>query len=150
MSKIGVVSYGVGNIGSIINMINRMGFSAIPVSTPQEIQAMERLILPGVGSFDGVKLKLDNSKLIPYLAEMVLEKHIPLLGICVGMQILFDGSEEGELPGLGWIQGRVEKFKSTQVKIPHVGWDYVAWKELPFYHQLSDRYYFTHTYKMLL
>src|SRR6187401_1683065 len=97
-----VIDLGSGNIGSILNMFRRLGVEASSTNDPDRVSAAPRIVLPGVGAFDGVMSRLNDSGLIPVLEQRVLGDRIPMLGICVGLQLLGRGSEEGVLPGLGW------------------------------------------------
>jgi glutamine amidotransferase len=148
-----IVDYGVGNLASIRNMFKKIGAEAEISSDESVIRGAEKLILPGVGAFDTCAEKLAQSGLIPALNEMVLTQKTPVLGVCVGMQLLFEGSEEGILPGLGWIAGRVVKFRPEQLppdlKIPHMGWTDVRLKKSsrlfePMHEE--PRFYFVHSY----
>jgi glutamine amidotransferase len=96
-----IVDYGIGNLGSIMNMLRRIHIEAKISSDPAEIRAADRLIFPGIGSFDKAMTNLDKTGLRPALEESVLDRKIPILGICLGMQLLCNGSEEGKFPGLG-------------------------------------------------
>src|ERR1044072_8856019 len=106
-----IVNYGIGNLASIQNMLRKIGIEARISSEPGEIQEAEKLILPGVGAFDACAEKLEQAGLVHLLNEKVLNKNTPILGICVGMQMLLEGSEEGTRAGLGWIRGKNIKFK---------------------------------------
>src|SRR5436853_4173961 len=120
-----IVDYGVGNLASIRNMFKKIGTDAMISSKKEDILAADKLILPGVGAFDTCAAKLQESGLLEVLEEKVIKQKIPVLGVCVGMQLLTEGSEEGKLPGLGWIKGRIIKFKKEKLpasfKIPHMG-----------------------------
>ena len=122
-----IVDYGVGNLASIKNMLKKIGADAQISSDPSVISAAEKLILPGVGAFDTCAQKLQESGLTGLLNQKALVEKIPVLGICVGMQLLMSGSEEGILPGLGWINGKIIRFRQDQLpselKIPHMGWN---------------------------
>lgn len=147
MQKVGVLSYGVGNIGSILNMLKRAGIQSLAITEPSQLGQVDRIILPGVGSFDGVKNKLVSSGLIPELEQKVIREKLPILGICVGMQVMFDGSEEGAMSGLGWLSGKVVRFSSEQkIKIPHVGWNEINWEQNTEQLDPFARFYFTHSY----
>lgn len=149
---ISVLDYGVGNIGSILNMIRRSGHDCCVVSSAAEVLRASRLILPGVGSFDFGMRSLSERGLIEPIRESVYVRHTPLLGVCLGMQMLCDGSEEGKLPGLGFIAGRCHRFHGTPqapMKVPHMGWNQIrARREHPLLANLSDRsrFYFVHSY----
>lgn len=124
---IGLVDYGVGNIQAFLNVFKRIGISARRVVSATEFDGITRLILPGVGHFDHAMHCLNNSGLRSELEERVLGARVPLIGICVGMQMLGQGSDEGSLPGLGWVPGRVRAFsthaQSAQLPMPHMGWN---------------------------
>src|ERR1700683_3742341 len=120
-----IADYGVGNLASIKNMLKKAGFDALISSEESDILGADKLILPGVGAFNHCAGKLKESGLVKALNRKIIEEKIPVLGICVGLQLLFEGSEEGELPGLGWVKGKVVKFKSGLInglKVPHMGW----------------------------
>lgn len=148
-----IVDYGVGNLASIKNMLKKAGYEATISSDEKNILNADKLILPGVGAFDTCVEKLQQSGLINAINKKVLEQKTPVLGVCVGMQLLTEGSEEGILPGLGWIKGRVVKFKQAQLspgtKIPHMGWtNVVLSKPSPLFEGMYEepRFYFVHSY----
>lgn len=143
----------MGNVGSISNMLSRIGASNIVTSKAEEIMAADKLILPGVGAFDYAVQALAHLCLIPVLNESVLLKKKPILGICLGMQLFTEKSEEGTLPGLDWIEAETVKFKFTDqtqtYRIPHMGWNTLKIirkgsiiDNLP----TEPRFYFVHTY----
>ena len=107
---IGIINYGSGNVQAIANIYNRTNFSYKIIETPDQLKFVDKLILPGVGDFDETIKVLDSSGLRDALNEQVLINKKPVLGICVGMQILCNDSEEGNQKGLGWIEGNVKKF----------------------------------------
>ena len=148
-----IVNYGVGNLASIQNMLKRIGVEAVISSIEKELMEASKLILPGVGAFDTCAEKLKQSGLLNTLNKKVVVDKTPVLGICVGMQLLLEGSEEGKLPGLGWIKGKNVKFKQSQLplgfKVPHMGWTDVAIsKPSKLFLELHDepRFYFVHSY----
>lgn len=148
-----IVDYGVGNLASIKNMLKKAGSDAIISSEENAILDADKLILPGVGAFDTCVEKLQQSGLLDAINKKVLQEKVPVLGVCVGMQLLTAGSEEGELPGLGWIKGRVVKFKQSQLapgtKIPHMGWTNVSLnKPSRLFEDMHEdpRFYFVHSY----
>lgn len=151
LDPIAIVDIGVGNIGSVCNMIRRAEGQAVVVSDPAALSDFSKIILPGVGSFDAAVQRLDAAGMRPALHHAVTEGK-QLLGICLGMQLLADGSEEGSLPGLGLIPGRVKRFQldsKTSLKVPHMGWNRVTAKKP---HGLVEgiddqsRFYFVHSY----
>ena len=122
-----VVDYGVGNIQAFMTLFKRMGLDAERARVPQELEDATRLVLPGVGHFDHAMQRLNDSGLRPALEDLVLARRVPVIGVCVGMQMLAAGSDEGVLPGLNWVPGRVKAFathpESTQLPMPHMGWN---------------------------
>ena len=122
-----IVDYGVGNIQSFLNLFKRLGVAARRADTPDALADAVRLVLPGVGHFDHAMQRLNDSGMRPKLEELVLGAQVPVVGICVGMQILAQGSDEGSLPGLNWVPGRVRAFatqpKSADLPMPHMGWN---------------------------
>lgn len=147
-----IIDYGAGNLGSIVNMINFIGGEAILTNDPTEIENAEKLILPGVGHFDHGMNKLIKSNLIPILNDKVLNKNTPILGICLGAQMMCEKSEEGDVPGLGWFKADVKKFDANLgIRIPHMGWNYVEAKKNTTLSKVNDeeqRFYFVHSYYM--
>lgn len=146
-----IVDYGMGNVGSIRNMLKRTGVNSEVSSNRDIIEAAQMLILPGVGAFDSGMRRLQELSLLPLLNHKVLQKKTPVLGICLGMQLLTNGSEEGNLPGLGWIDANTVRFRlsaTSPLKTPHMGWNYVEPVGMPsIWEELSrPRYYFVHSY----
>ena len=123
---IGIIDYGMGNVGSVESMINHLGYYKTKIiTTSKELKEVDKIILPGVGTFDNGVKNLKESGLFDELNTQVLVNNKPVLGICLGMQLLMDKSEEGKLDGLGWIKGECKKFIFTDksLKIPHMGWN---------------------------
>lgn len=150
---IAILDYGMGNVKSISNMLKRLGYQSILTQTPAEILAADRIILPGVGAFDTAMNRLRNSGLIPHLEQAVLQNDTPLLGICLGMQLLAQRSDEGLTPGLGWIAGEVLPFRFEQTRkrmpVPHMGWNKVVTQQPhPLFDGLTEDafFYFVHSY----
>lgn len=149
-----ILDYGMGNPSSILNMIRKVGGSAVISIDAEVILKATAIILPGVGSFDNGIKKLRSTGIIDILEKRVLRDNIPFLGICLGMQLLFESSEEGVLPGLGFIKGRVSKFNITdtnkKLKIPHMGWNVVtvSKEESKLFKGLDNeiRFYFVHSF----
>lgn len=151
-----IVDYGMGNHGSIMNMLKKIGYRAIISSDPKTVGAAEKLILPGVGAFDNGMENLASRGLLPILHESVMEKRTPVLGICLGMQLLSRRSEEGILPGLGWIDAETIRFaftEDTNLKVPHMGWNTVDAKDhSALFMDMEDmekKFYFVHSYHVV-
>ena len=122
-----IVDYGVGNIGSVLNMFKRIGYSAKISSDIEEIKDAEKILLPGVGAFDNAMSRLNESGLREVLDYKATIERVPVLGICLGMQLLTKKSEEGNLAGLGWVDARVNRFPvEKKLKVPHMGWNNVV------------------------
>jgi len=154
-ARIAILDYGMGNLGSIANMLKRIGAEAIISSSVAEIERADKLILPGVGSFDNGMKNLRALGLVSALNQKVLDKQTPVLGICLGMQLMTKQSEEGNEAGLGWIDAYTVKFQlngQTTMRIPHMGWNQLRrvrpsslLEGVP-----EDAYfYFAHTYAAL-
>lgn len=148
-----LIDYGVGNIQAFLNTFKRLGIDAKRVSTPEELCGATHLILPGVGAFDHAMNLFNNSGLRSKVEEMVLIEKIPVLGICVGMQMLAAESDEGNMPGLNWIPGRVRSFSSNkdlkELPLPHMGWNDVNISvNHPLLKDFADnlKFYFLHSY----
>jgi glutamine amidotransferase len=151
-----VIDYEMGNIGSIINMIKKAGGEVILSSDLAKIETAEKLILPGVGSFDTGMQNLNKLGLIDVIGRRVITEKVPILGICLGMQLLSEKSEEGVLPGLRLIRGRTAKFKfnnaDANLRIPHMGWNSVnIKKESPLFYEMYENpaFYFVHSYHVV-
>jgi len=149
-----IVDYGMGNLGSIANMLRKIGAHSEVSGDPDRIATAESLVLPGVGAFDVAMDTLRASGLIEPLERQVRDRGVPLLGICLGMQLLATSSEEGTSAGLDWIPGRVARLPTEgpdgPVRIPHMGWSTVAAAKpasrLPALGTGEARYYFVHSY----
>ena len=151
-----IVDYGVGNLASIANMARKAGTNCVVSGDPKVLSTAERLILPGVGAFDRAMTNLDERGLIPVLTERAMERRVPTLGLCLGMQLFGRGSEEGSRPGLGWLAADNRRFyfaapTSTSLKVPHMGWNYIEpaapaalLERLP----PEPRFYFVHSYHL--
>ncbi len=146
-----VIDYGLGNISAFLNMYKRLNIEAAVARTPEELRQADKLILPGVGAFDHAMELLDGSGMRGTLDELVTKQKVPVLGICVGMQILARGSDEGRSAGLGWIDGHVKGFKSLELDLllPHMGWnDVQPSADARLFAGLEDecRFYFLHSF----
>jgi glutamine amidotransferase len=144
----------MGNLGSILNMLSRIGVHAVSSSRPEVIEAADKLILPGVGAFDTAIANIENGGLREPLNKKVLRDGVPVLGICLGMQLFTRRSEEGKLPGLGWIKGDTVKFlPRPNIRLPHMGWNSleVNKHEHPLYCNMYEepRFYFVHSYHVV-
>lgn len=147
-----VLDHGLGNIGSVVNMVKRVGGQVVASADPGVIATADRLILPGVGRFDVGMGQLERLGLLDVLHTAVLVRKIPILGICLGMQLFTERSEEGERPGLGWIAGETVRFDGIRLgglRVPHMGWnEVVPRRSTPLFVQLGGetRFYFLHSY----
>ena len=150
---IAIVDYGLGNILAFANVYKRVNIDVMVARTAAELRGATRIILPGVGAFDHAMHMLDGSGMRDTLDELVLGARVPVLGVCVGMQILARCSDEGQKAGLGWIDGRVREFRSIQMErplpMPHMGWNDVAplrpnalFREL----ETDAKFYFLHSF----
>jgi glutamine amidotransferase len=152
MLDVSILAVGTGNLGSLSRMLQKIGANPVLVSTAAEVASAKRLILPGVGSFDAGMRRLEDAGVVPALGNLALTRGIPVLGVCLGMQMLLERSEEGERPGLGWIPGVSKRFcfaPDSALKVPHMGWSGLAsrtdaplLKDLP----AGARFYFAHSY----
>lgn len=148
---IGIIDYGLGNLGSIKNMLKHLGHSSVITDDVSELDKCDSYILPGVGAFDAGMKSLNETGLADYIKKQIVPADKPLLGICLGMQLLGNGSEEGTLPGLGLIDFDTVRFhiSDPSLKVPHMGWDIVDIKQdIPLVAGLDEgqRYYFVHSY----
>lgn len=148
-----IVDYGVGNLGSIINMLKKVGAKAIASSDPEVLQQAEKLILPGVGAFDAGMNKLNQCGLVPLLHHLALEKKVLFLGLCLGLQLMTKRSEEGQTQGLGWLDAETVRFRfgedQAHLKVPHMGWNTIEVRQLhPLFVNLDPeaRFYFVHSF----
>ncbi|WP_203363214.1 imidazole glycerol phosphate synthase subunit HisH [Bacillus sp. REN10] len=145
---IGIVDYGMGNLFSVSKALERMQIPYIISDSPEELDRMKGLILPGVGAFKDAMALLEDTKLDHFLTSYV-ESGRPLLGICLGMQLLFDESEEnGCFQGLGLLKGRVTRIPAEKVKVPHMGWNELTFhQDSPVLHGVDEGFvYFVHSY----
>src|SRR5690349_10704174 len=149
---IAIINYGVGNLTSIKNMFKKIGVEAAITSDEQEIRSADKILLPGIGAFDYCMQQFNGSGLRPIVTQQVFEKKVPVLGICVGLQMLTEKSEEGTEPGLGWIKGRTIRFQQSKLgslKIPHMSWTTVIQKKnscLTSEFTQETRFYFVHSF----
>jgi glutamine amidotransferase len=147
-----VVDYGMGNLGSIVNMFKKLGASVSIESDPDRIKVAQKIVLPGVGAFDRAMANIINRPgLKAVIEEKVLNEKTPILGVCLGMQLLTHGSEEGNLPGFGFISASASRFpRIPGMKVPHMGWNSAVPKNnsnpLLLGVGCDPRYYFVHSY----
>ena len=152
---IAVLDYGSNNSASILNMIKKSGGKAYLCADKDELINADAVILPGVGAFDNGMYNLIESGILDVLEAKALVEKVPVLGICLGMQMLFDGSEEGKLDGLGWLKGKCVRFddkKNPGLKVPHMGWNEVRVqnKNELFENLVTNaRFYHVHSYKVV-
>ena len=149
-----IIDYGLGNTGSIYNMLKKIGIKSEIIDNPIKLNDGSKYILPGVGSFDNGMELLKKNNWIGKLNELIIIKKNPILGICLGMQLMTKSSEEGIIPGLSWIDADVKKFsfKDNNLKIPHMGWNNINPKKSKLFYELNDqsRFYHVHSYYVLL
>lgn len=151
---VAILDYGVGNIASILNMFSKVGAEAIITADPEVLRKADKILLPGVGHFDYCMQQYAKAPFVEALQQRVLVDKVPILGVCVGCQMLMGFSEEGKEKGLGWLQGKVVKFDRTQMpeslKVPHMGWtDIHPIKETKLFQGIEEpRYYFVHSYHL--
>ena len=147
-----LLNYGLGNIEAFVNIYKRMNIPVTVAETADQLADAEKIILPGVGAFDWAMTRLDESGMRACLDDLVMVKKKPVLGVCVGMQMMARRSDEGELPGLGWIDAEVKRFDETrfrqQTHLPHMGWNDVSPRDVEclFKGIMAPRFYFLHSY----
>lgn len=148
---IGILDYGVGNVAAFNTIYKRLNIDCNIVNSPQDIKYIDKIILPGVGSFDSSLEKLENSGLKDALDNAVLNENLPIMGVCVGMQMMANSSEEGKKEGLGYINGSVIALKNrigNKSIIPHMGWNSIEGKRDKILHNIDLKlgFYFLHSY----
>jgi len=152
VQMITIIDYRTGNLGSIQNMLKKIRVESRVTSSPDEIASANKIILPGVGAFDQGMEMLEKLGMKDILDRKVLDDNVPVLGICLGMQLMTKRSEEGSLPGLGWIDAETVRFRfadTIRYKSPHMGWNFIdAKKESRLLTNLpcNSRFYFVHSY----
>jgi len=154
---VSIVDFGMGNHGSILNMIKAIGGKAVVTSDPDWIDKADKIILPGVGSFDNGMLNLAKRGITPILIDKVIRRKTPVLGICLGVQLMTKSSEEGVLAGLGWVDAETIRFRfgeeNKNLKIPHMGWNTIrVLKENNILFGnigMETKYYFVHSYHLV-
>jgi glutamine amidotransferase len=151
MPSVTLVNYGLGNIQAFAHIYQRLNIPFEFANTPEQLANAERIILPGVGAFDWAMTRINNSGLRDTLDTMVLQRHVPVLGICVGMQMMARRSEEGKMAGLGWIDAEVVRFNLAKIRdnpLPHMGWNDVrpVSADSVFQGIEAPMYYFLHSF----
>ncbi|MFG6611618.1 imidazole glycerol phosphate synthase subunit HisH [Sulfitobacter sp. 1A12057] len=148
---IGIIDYGLGNVRAFENIYRRLNIDVRLVRSAEELEEADRLILPGVGAFDWAMTRLKQSGMNKALNRRVLSDRVPVLGVCVGMQMMATRSDEGNMTGLGWVPGRVKRFDETKFSqrthLPHMGWNSVEVNREPLFEGIDDpQFYFLHSY----
>ena len=150
---IAIIDYGLGNLRAFINLYERLNIQVKVARIPDDLKKASKIILPGVGAFDHAMMQLNRSGMRDELEKQVLLNKIPVVGICVGMQMLAKSSEEGKLPGLGWIDGIVKLFDASTIpyktRLPHMGWNTISpVNGIPLLKGFNkeSRFYFLHSY----
>jgi glutamine amidotransferase len=149
---IGIVDYGAGNYASVANALTHVGARLDPIRTPEDLERQTKVVLPGVGAFGACRRRLDTTGLVEPLRALIAEGERPLLGICVGMQLLAAvGREFGDHEGLGAIDGEVRRIEADGLRLPHVGWNVVAHAEDPLFAGLgaAPTFYFVHSFQLI-
>ena len=153
---IAIIDHGMGNLGSVQNMLKRLGAASVRTTDPDEIARADKIILAGIGAFDGAMERLEELDLVDVLTQQALERDVPTLGVCLGMQLMARGSEEGgQFRGLGWLDAEVRRFAfppERKLPVPHMGWQVVTpVRPSPLFDpaQSEPRFYFSHAYHVV-
>ncbi len=147
---IGVVNTNFGNFNSIKNIYSELGIKCIPILNIKDLDNIKKLIIPGIGNFDNVISQLKYHKLFQKINTLVVNDKMPILGICIGMHIFYESSEEGNLNGFGWVKGKAKKFKDNKLKYPHMGWNNIEKvNQSDLFRDINDYsyFYFLHSYR---
>ena len=148
---IGIIDYGLGNISSFINIYKQLNIKTLIIKNPTDLNNVDKIILPGVGSFDWAMESLNKSGLRDSIQKFVIDEKKPILGVCVGMQIMAESSEEGKEKGLSWIDSKIKKFCIKKFDeyfpLPHMGWNNVSFNKNPLSKDIEkSSFYFLHSY----
>ena len=145
---IGLLNYGLGNIKAFSNILKNLNVNFIIPENENDLKSCQKFILPGVGSFDEAVHNLKSKNYFNYLREEITKNKKKILGICVGMQIFLNKSEEGKQPGLGWVDGEVIKFDNSDLRVPHIGWNKIInLKKNKYFDEIDNsEFYFLHSY----
>ena len=152
---IAIVDHGMGNLGSVQNMLRKIGAESVRSADADVIRHADKLVLAGIGAFDGAADRLAELGLVDVLNEMVLDWHVPVLGICLGMQLMARSSDEGSQTGLGWLDAEVRRFSfpvGVNLPVPHVGWQEITpTRRSPLFDPADGetRFYFSHSYHLV-
>lgn len=152
---IAIIDHGMGNLGSVQNMLKRLGAPSVRTTDPVEIAAADRIVLAGIGGFDGAMERLEELGLVETLTEQALDRGKPVLGVCLGMQLMAHRSEEGRAGGLGWLDAECRQFEfpvERRLPVPHMGWEVVdPTRPSPLFVSAADepRFYFSHAYHVV-
>jgi len=152
---IAIVDYGMGNLGSVQNMLRKLGAESVRTSDPAEIAKASRLVLAGIGGFDGAMERLESAGLVDVLNEQVIDRRVPILGVCLGMQVMAHTSTEGIRRGLGWLDAEVLRFdfpEEHRLPVPHMGWEVIQpTRPSPLFDPKGpeSRFYFSHAFHLV-
>jgi len=146
---IGIINYGLGNVRAFENILKKLNISFKTISYPNEIKGISKAILPGVGSFDSAINKIKKNDIFDKIDECV-KSGMPVLGVCVGMQIMFSGSEEGDLGGFDWINAKISKLNEAY-PLPHLGWNNISFNDNELFKNIDNNaeFFFLHSYGLL-
>jgi glutamine amidotransferase len=152
---IAIIDHGMGNLGSVQNMLRKIGADSVRTADPDVIRRADKLVLAGIGAFDGAADRLAELRLVDVLNDLVLDRRMPVLGVCLGMQLMARTSEEGRQTGLGWLDADVRRFSfepGKSLPVPHMGWQVVEpTRPSPLFEAGGDevRFYFSHAYHLV-
>jgi len=144
-----IIDYKAGNAPSVLHAVSHLGYEAAFARGPEDLENASHIILPGVGSARATMDSLCEMGIVKQLEQAVLQNRTPFLGICVGLQILFQHSEEEDTACLGWIPGNVQKFDANSVRVPQMGWNLVKLHESPINARLEKHFYFVNSYRAI-
>ena len=146
---IGIINTNLGNINAIINIYTELGVASMKIDKSNQLDNVNKIIIPGIGSFDTVINHLKQKDIYNKINSLVLHEGIPILGICIGMHIFYEQSEEGNLPGFGWVRGKIKKMENINFRYPHMGWNEIDIKKSNNLFKgihTGDYFYFLHSY----
>lgn len=152
---IAIIDHGMGNLGSVANMLRKIGVDGVRSADPDVLHNADKLILAGIGAFDGARGRLTDLGLVEVLNDLVLDRRKLVLGVCLGMQLMARSSEEGAEPGLGWLDADVRRFAfpaNSGLRVPHMGWEQIApTRSSPLLSptDADSRFYFSHAYHLV-